>query len=273
MLQAIDEASAFIKGRISEQPKVAIILGTGLGSRLSDVVENPRAIPYSLIPHFPRTTVESHKGQLIAGKISGKPVVVLYGRWHYYEGYEMSQIALPIRVLKKLGIKYLLISNAAGCVNENWKKGELMLITDHLALQPDNPLRGMYYKSFGEHHVDMSMPYDKKLMNTLRKLAARQHITLREGVYAAVQGPSLETPAEYRFLRLIGADAVGMSTVPEVITAVQAGIKCCGISVLTNEGKPEKQRPVTLNEIIRTAQLAEDKLVALFTGLIKVLPN
>lgn len=269
MLEAIREASDFIRNRIPYRPKVAVILGTGLGNRLADTVEEAHTIPYGIIPHFPRTTVESHKGQLIAGKISGKAVLILRGRWHYYEGYNMRQIALPVRVLKKLGIQYLLISNAAGCINENWKKGELMLITDHIALHPDNPLRGIHFKQFGERFVDMSKPYDEKLMQLMRKLAVEQNIVLREGVYAAVQGPSLETRAEYRFLRAIGADAVGMSTVPEVITAVQAGIRCCAVSVLTNEGKPDKLRPVSLQEIIRTAQASEKNLATLFINLME----
>ncbi|MCS6973247.1 MAG: purine-nucleoside phosphorylase [Cyclobacteriaceae bacterium] len=273
MLEAINEAVSFIRNRIAIQPDIAIILGTGLGNRLADLVEDAQIIPYGIIPHFPRTTVESHKGQLVAGKLSGRAVIILRGRWHYYEGYSMHQIALPVRVLKGLGIRYLLISNAAGCLNEKWSKGELMLLTDHLALQPDNPLRGLHYKQFGERFVDMSKPYDNRLMSTLRKIAQKHNIVLREGVYAAVQGPSLETRAEYRFLRIIGADAVGMSTVPEVLTAVQCGIKCCAVSVLTNEGKPDKLRQVSLQEIIQTAQSAEENLAVLFTGLIERLTN
>jgi purine-nucleoside phosphorylase len=271
MLEAIREASDFIKNRISLQPKVAVILGTGLGNQLCKAVTEVQVIPYGIIPHFPRTTVESHQGQLIAGNLSGKPVLILRGRWHYYEGYDMWQIALPVRVLKKLGITYLLLSNAAGCVKESWKKGELMLITDHIALHPDNPLRGIHYKQFGERFVDMGMPYDPKLMQRMCKLAARHNIVLREGVYAAVQGPSLETRAEYRFLRIIGADAVGMSTVPEVIAAVQAGMRCCAVSVLTNEAKTDKPNPVSLQDIIRTAREGEKNLALLFTKLIESL--
>ncbi|QOI96928.1 MAG: purine-nucleoside phosphorylase [Flammeovirgaceae bacterium] len=271
MLQQVKEATDFIKHRINAKPEVGIILGTGLGNRFVESIRKPVIINYNAIPHFPITTVATHKGQLVVGEVSGKHVITMRGRLHYYEGYSMHQIALPIRVMKMLGVKVLLISNAAGNLNPAWKKGELMLLNDHINLMPDNPLRGENYEIFGPRFPDMSEPYSANLQKKLLAIAAKKKIKLRPGVYAAVQGPSLETRAEYRYLRTIGADAVGMSTVPEVLTAQHAGITCCAVSVLTNECNPDKGSVVKLENIVSVAGRAEKHLVTLFTELIAAL--
>lgn len=271
MLHQVKEATDFIKHRVKAYPEVGVILGTGLGNRFVEAIRKPIVINYNAIPHFPISTVATHKGQLVFGEISGKRVVTMRGRLHYYEGYSMHQIALPIRVLKLLGIRYLLISNAAGNLNPDWKKGELMLLNDHINLLPDNPLRGENYEVFGPRFPDMSEPYSKKLQKRLLAIARKKKIKLHPGVYAAVQGPSLETRAEYRYLRTIGADAVGMSTVPEVLTAHHTGIGCCAVSVLTNDCNPDKASAVKLEDIVSVAGKAEKHLVTLFTELIATL--
>src|ERR1043166_852271 len=234
MLNQINEAVRFIQSHGITQPEVGVILGTGLGNRFVKELKNSVVINYNSIPHFPISTVESHKGKLIFGELKGKRVLAMQGRFHYYEGYEMQQITLPVRVMKFLGIDYLLISNAAGCLNLKWKKGELMLIDDHINLQPDNPLRGENFEVLGPRFPDMSMPYSPVLNKKLIKLAKKAGIKLNVGVYAGVTGPNLETRAEYRFLRTIGADVVGMSTVPEVIVGVHGKMKCLGLSVITD---------------------------------------
>ncbi|NBP70242.1 MAG: purine-nucleoside phosphorylase, partial [Cytophagia bacterium] len=216
MLKEIQEASDYIRSRGVEAPEIGVILGTGLGNLFVNEIKKPIQIPYNSIPHFPISTVEFHKGQLIYGEIKGKKVLAMQGRFHYYEGYSMQQITLPVRVMKMLGVQNLLISNAAGNMNLNWKKGELMLIDDHINLQPDNPLRGTNYEVLGPRFPDMSQPYSLALNKKLKAIAKEKHIKLNEGVYVGVMGPNLETRAEYRFLHRIGADAVGMSTVPEV---------------------------------------------------------
>lgn len=249
-------------------PEVGVILGTGLGNGFIEAVKKPTIITYNAIPHFPISTVATHKGQLVFGEVSDKQVIIMRGRLHYYEGYTMHQIALPIRVMKMLGVKVLLVSNAAGNLNPAWKKGELMLLNDHINLMPDNPLRGENYEVFGPRFPDMSEPYSATLQKKLLAIAAKKKIKLRPGVYAAVQGPSLETRAEYRYLRTIGADAVGMSTVPEVLTAHHAGMACCAVSVLTNDCNADKPVAVKLEHIVKAAEKAEKHLVTLFTELI-----
>ncbi len=271
MLQQIKDASEFIQSRIHKKPEVGIILGTGLGNLMVDEIHKPVVINYNVIPHFPMTTVASHKGQLLFGEIHQRPVMVMRGRFHYYEGNTMHQIALPIRVMKMLGVKYLLVSNAAGNLNPDWHKGELMLLDDHLNLMPDNPLRGENSELFGPRFPDMSAPYSIDLNKKLKQIARKKKITLHEGVYAGVPGPTLETRAEYRYLKTIGADAVGMSTVPEVITARHAGITCCAISVLTNDCDPASLKPVSLDDVVKAAGSAEKKLVTLFNELIRSL--
>jgi purine-nucleoside phosphorylase len=271
MQKLIAEAIEFIKTQTDIVPEVGVVLGTGLGNRFIEQIENQLAIPYQLIPNFPVSTVEHHKGRLVFGLIKNKPVVVMQGRFHYYEGYTMQQITMPIRVMKMLGIKNILISNAAGHLNLKWKKGDLMLLDDHINLQPDNPLRGKNEDELGLRFPDMSQPYNKVLNKLLKKIAKKEKIKLREGVYACVAGPNLETRAEYRFIKRIGADAVGMSTVPEVIVAVHSGIPCCAISVLTDDCDPDNLKPVKLSEIIAIASKAEPKLNKLFVELIKQL--
>lgn len=271
MLNQIKEATEFIRKKITLKPEVGIILGTGLGDRMVEEIEEPVVINYNAIPHFPITTVATHKGQLIFGKVYGKFVMAMRGRLHYYEGYTMHQIALPIRVMHMLGVQYLLVSNAAGNVNLNWRKGELMLLEDHINLQPNNPLRGENFEFFGERFPDMSEPYSKELNKKLLRIAKKEKINLHAGVYAAVQGPSLETRAEYRYLRAIGADVVGMSTVPEILVARHMDLTCCAISVLTNDCDPDNLHRVELQQIVDTAATSEKNLVKLFTGLIEQL--
>jgi purine-nucleoside phosphorylase len=268
MLEKINEAAEFIRKRGVKQPEIGIILGTGLGTLFVKEIKNPIIINYNSIPHFPISTVEFHKGQLIYGEIKGKKVLAMQGRFHYYEGYSMQQITLPVRVMKLLGVKSLLISNAAGNMNLKWKKGELMLIDDHINLQPDNPLRGENFEVLGPRFPDMSQPYSKKINDLAVKIAKAKKIKLNKGVYVAVMGPNLETRAEYRFLHQIGADAVGMSTVPEVLVANHMGLPCCAVSVLTDDCDPDNLKPVNISEIIKVAGKAEVKLTELYVELI-----
>ncbi len=268
MLQEIHEATDFLKKHGITQPEIGVILGTGLGNLFVKEIKNPIEINYNSIPHFPVSTVEFHKGKLIYGEIKGKKVLAMQGRFHYYEGYSMQKITLPVRVMKMLGIKNLLISNAAGNMNLKWKKGQLMMIDDHINLQPDNPLRGENFEVLGPRFPDMSEPYSKKINKLLAKIAKDKKIKLNEGVYVAVIGPNLETRAEYRFLRQIGADAVGMSTVPEVLVANHMGLPCCAISVLTDDCDPDNLKPAVISEIIEIAGKAEAKLTELYVELI-----
>ncbi|HWA34033.1 MAG TPA: purine-nucleoside phosphorylase [Cyclobacteriaceae bacterium] len=268
MLQEIKEAASFIHQHGITKPEVGVILGTGLGDRFIKEIKNPLVVNYNSIPHFPVSTVEFHRGKLIYGTIKGKRVLAMQGRFHYYEGHSMQQITLPVRVMKMLGVENLLISNAAGNMNLKWKKGQLMLIDDHINLQPDNPLRGENFEVLGPRFPDMSMPYSAELNKKLIKLAKKAGIKLNVGVYAGVTGPNLETRAEYRFLRTIGADVVGMSTVPEVIVANHMGLPCCAISVLTDDCDPDNLKPAKISEIIKVAQKAEANLTELYVGLI-----
>ena len=267
-MQQEKEAVAFIKKRGIPGAEIGVILGTGLGNRFTRQIQNPIAVDYHDIPHFPISTVETHKGKLIYGEISGKKVLAMQGRFHFYEGYNMRQITLPVRVMKMLGISYLLISNAAGNLNMSWRKGQLMLLDDHINLLPDNPLRGPNNEEVGPRFPDMSMPYAKLLNDKLLVIAQERNIPLHVGVYAGVMGPNLETRAEYRFLRRIGADAVGMSTIPEVILANHMGLPCCAVSVLTDDCDPDNLKPANIAEIIAVAGKAEGTLTTLYTELI-----
>lgn len=271
MIHEIKEATDFLLKRGVKAPEVGVILGTGLGNLFVKEIKSPLVINYNSIPFFPISTVEYHKGQLIYGEVRGKKVLAMQGRFHYYEGYNLRQITLPVRVMKLLGIKNLLISNAAGNLNPNWKKGQLMLIDDHINLIPDNPLRGENYELFGPRFPDMSEPYAKALNSKLKQIAKAKKIRLNEGVYVPVMGPNLETRAEYRFLRKIGGDAVGMSTVPEVIVANHMGLPCCAISVLTDDCDPDNLKPINLKEIVKVAGKAEPKLTELYVELIRLL--
>ncbi len=267
-LTQIQDTTDFLKNRGIEAPEIGVILGTGLGNGFVSKMSVEREIDYKDIPNFPIATVEFHNGKLIYGTIGNKKVLALQGRFHYYEGYNMQQITFPVRVLKRLGIKYLLLSNAAGNMNLDWKKGELMLVDDHINLQPDNPLRGQNIDELGPRFPDMSQPYNAEINSQLKKIAREKGIKLNEGVYVSVIGPNLETRAEYRFLRNIGADAVGMSTVPEVIVANHMSLPCCAISVLTDDCDPDNLKPVDISEIIAIAGKAEEKLTELYEELI-----
>jgi len=270
MTAQIQETVRFIKDTKVDMPEVGIILGTGLGGLVNEI-DVQHELPYDEIPNFPVSTVESHHGKLIFGKIGNKTVVAMQGRFHYYEGYTMQQITFPVRVMKQLGVRYLLISNAAGALNLGFKKASLMLITDHINLLPDNPLRGKNEDTLGPRFPDMSEAYNKKLNDLLRKIAKERNITLHEGVYVAVPGPNLETPAEYKFLKKIGAEAVGMSTVPEVIVANHMNLPCCAVSVLTDECDPLHLEPVEISKILKAAALTEPFLTKLYSDLIRQL--
>jgi purine-nucleoside phosphorylase len=268
MKNRLDKTVAFLKEKGFEKPEIGIILGTGLG-QLIEHIDIEKEISYNHIPHFPTATVEFHQGKFIYGKLSGKKVVVMQGRFHFYEGYSLQDITYPVRIMKQLGIQKLLVSNAAGAINKNFKKGDLMLIDDHINLQGGSPLAFKGVSQFGERFVDMLAPYDKEMNTAFKDIAKQEDITLHEGVYASVVGPQLETRAEYRYLGIIGADAVGMSTVPEVIVANHLQLPVAAISVLTDECDPDNLQPVNVEEIIAVAKEAEPKLVTLFKGLIE----
>ncbi len=265
--EQIQETSAFIQSKGVENPEIGIILGTGLGG-LVNAIDIINEIDYADIPNFPVSTVESHKGKLIYGQLEGKKVLAMQGRFHYYEGYSMQQITLPVRVMKQLGIKNLLISNAAGAVNLDYKKGSLMLIDDHLNLLPENPLTGKNLDKMGPRFPDMSQPYCQKINQLIKTIAEAEKVELHEGVYASVPGPNLETRAEYRYIKIIGGDAVGMSTVPEVIVANHMNLPCAAISVLTDECDPDNLHPVSLQEILDVAAEAEKGLIKIFKQVV-----
>jgi purine-nucleoside phosphorylase len=271
MLDQVLNTTQFLR-RVTDhfEPEFGIILGTGLG-RLSDEMEIAHEIMYSRIPDFPIATVEFHTGKLIFGQLAGKNVVAMSGRFHYYEGYSMKQITFPVRVMKMLGIKRLLISNACGCLNPDYKKGDMMIIEDHINMQPDNPLRGRNNDEFGERFPDMSAPYDKEMIDIAFEIGRKHNIRVHKGVYVSVAGPNLETRAEYRYLRMIGADVVGMSTVPEVIVANHMKIPVFAMSVITDEGFPETLKPVSIPEIIQAASEAEPKMTLIMKELISKL--
>lgn len=264
----IMESVDFIENHVKIQPEIGIILGTGLGA-LADEIKKKTVIDYGDIPHFPLSTVESHHGKLIIGKLGGKNIVAMQGRFHFYEGYSMEQITLPVRVMKFLGAKTLIVSNAAGGLNPNFRKGDIMVIVDHINLLGQNPLIGPNDDSIGPRFPDMSEPYSKELIKIAMQAALDNKIRVERGVFVAMTGPSLETRAEYRFLRQIGADAVGMSTVPEDIVAVHMGMKVCGFSVITDECFPDALVPADVNEIIRVAKENEPKLTKLMKTVIE----
>lgn len=268
MIKDIAEAVAYIRGQIDFEPEVGIVLGTGLGGLVSEIAIE-KEIAYNFIPHFPLSTVESHFGKLILGEIGGKKVVAMQGRFHYYEGYAMREITFPIRVLKELGINTLFISNAAGGMNLDYDKGDLMILDDHINLQPTNPLVGPNLETLGPRFPDMSRPYDPQLIARAQEIAKEEGITAHVGVYVAVTGPNLETRAEYRYLKVIGADVVGMSTVPEVIVANHMGLRTFAISVITDECDPDNLAVADVADIIATATAAEPKLTKILSRLIK----
>lgn len=270
LMKIIAETKSFLTGKGYTHPEIGIVLGTGL-HHLLDHIDVKQSIAYSDIPGFPVSTVEFHRGCLIYGTIAGKNVLIMQGRFHAYEGYAMHQIVFPIRVMKALGVQKLFLSNAAGGINLNFRKGDLVLIDDHINLLSGNPLSGKNYDSLGSRFPDMSEPYDILMKNMLLKKAMDLGIELKKGVYAAVQGPNLETKAEYRYLKIIGADMVGMSTVPEVIAAVHMQLPCVAVSVITDECDPDHLRPVNIAEIIEVAGKADIKLSRLFVDTIQSL--
>jgi purine-nucleoside phosphorylase len=268
LISKINETLEVIKKITSEEYPFGIILGTGLGGLTNDI-DIQHEIEYEDLPHFPLSTVESHHGKLIFGKIGDKNVVAMQGRFHYYEGYSMRQITYPVRVMKFLGVKTLLVSNACGGMNLNYKRGDIMLMVDHINLLGDNPLIGMNEDELGPRFPDMSEPYDLELIKVAEEVAFENKIKVQKGVYVAVPGPNLETKAEYRFLRTIGADVVGMSTIPENIVANHMGIKVLGISIVTDECFPDSLKPVNVEEIISTAMKAEPKMTLIMKEVVK----
>jgi purine-nucleoside phosphorylase len=266
--ERIGRAVKAVREHFDEKPDAAIILGTGLGA-LARQIDRRAVIEYADIPGFPLSTVESHAGRLLCGTLGGRTVVAMEGRFHRYEGYSLQQVTFPVRVLRALGASTLIVSNACGGLNPLWAPGDVMLISDHINLLGDNPLIGSNDDSLGPRFPDMSAPYDAELRESARAVALDRRLTLREGVYVAVTGPSLETRAEYRFLRAIGADVVGMSTVPEVIVAVHGGMRVLGLSIITDQCLPDALEPAALDRILAVAARAEPALSALVTGVLE----
>jgi purine-nucleoside phosphorylase len=267
IIQELEETVAYIRTRYTGIPGIGIVLGSGLGN-LSREIEVEIEIPYGEIPNFPLATVEGHDGKLVFGKLMGKPVVVLSGRFHFYEGYSPAQVVFPIRVMKFLGVETLLLSNAAGGMNPAFKVGDLMVITDHISLFVVNPLLGSNNGGLGPRFPDMSAPYDKVMIKKAKAIAARMQVKLHEGVYAGVTGPTFETRAEYKLLKIAGGDAVGMSTVQEVIAARHAGLAVFAMSVITDLGIRDEDNLITHAEVLQAATEAEPKLTGIFTQLI-----
>ena len=265
--EQLEETVGYIRSKTDFKPELGVILGTGLGG-LAEHVEREVVLPYEDIPNFPISTVETHAGRLILGRLEGKRVVMMQGRFHRYEGYTLKQVTFPVRVMRALGAGTLFVSNIAGGMNPNFRAGDLVVIVDHINLMGDNPLIGPNDDELGPRFPDMSEPYDRKLIALAEEVALREGIRLQRGVYIAVTGPSLETPAEYRFLRAIGADMVGMSTVPEVIVAKHMGMRVLGLTVISDECFPDALKPVHIQDLIRTVKGAEPKLVRLVRGIV-----
>jgi purine-nucleoside phosphorylase len=265
-----NEALNFIQSKTDMRPEYLLILGTGLG-QLADEMDIETEIPYNQIPHFPVSTVESHAGKLLFGKLGGKEVVAMQGRFHYYEGYTMQQIAFPVRVLKANGAMTLIVSNACGGMNPNFRRGDIMLISDHINLLGDNPLIGPNDDELGPRFPDMSEPYTERLIDIAQTVALNEAIHMHQGVYVSISGPMLETKSEYRYLRLIGADVVGMSTVPEVISAVHMGMEVLGISAITDECFPDSLEPVVMEDILEAASIAEPKMTKIIIRVLEKL--
>ncbi|MBP7180614.1 MAG: Purine nucleoside phosphorylase 1 [Bacteroidetes bacterium ADurb.BinA261] len=268
MLETIKQTSDYLKNKIGEIPSTAIILGTGLGE-LANEIDNKTEIPYSEIPNFPVSTVEGHSGKLIIGTLGGKRILAMQGRFHFYEGYSMKEVTFPVRVFQALGIKYLFVSNAAGGMNPSFDIGDIMLIEDHINMFPEHPLRGKNYNELGTRFPDMSEAYDKKLRMMAMQIANEKNIKLQHGVYVGVQGPTFETPAEYQFFRVIGGDAVGMSTVPEVIVANHAKMKVLAFSIITDLGVPGKIVEVSHEEVQEAAKIAQPKMAEIMRAIVQ----
>ncbi len=267
MLKKIKETTQFLRNKLNIIPDAAIILGTGLGNLVNEITEK-QEIPYEEIPNFPLSTVEGHCGKLLTGKLGEKYVLAMQGRFHYYEGYSMQEVTFPVRVMKELGIKTLFVSNAAGGMNPHFNVGDIMVITDHINMFPEHPLRGKNYSELGPRFPDMSAPYSKRLINRAFDIAKDNGITLQQGVYVGTQGPSFETPAEYKFFRIIGGDAVGMSTVPEVIVANHAGMEVFALSVITDLGVEGQIVEVTHEDVQKAANVAQPKMTLIMKSLL-----
>jgi purine-nucleoside phosphorylase len=267
IIQQLQETTAYIRNLYPHTPLAGIVLGSGLGNFAAEI-KVEKEIPYKDIPHFPVSTVEGHSGKLLFGELSGRKIVAMAGRFHFYEGYTAEQVTYPIRVMKFLGIQYLLVSNAAGGVNPGFNVGDLMLITDHISLAIVNPLLGKNHEALGPRFPDMSEPYSKDLQQRVKTIAAAENITLRQGVYFGVTGPTFETRAEYKMIHLLGGDAVGMSTVQEVITAIHMNVPVVAISVITDLGIRDEENVITHEEVLEAAHAAEPKLSAIFKQLV-----
>jgi purine nucleoside phosphorylase I, inosine and guanosine-specific len=270
MLKRIKVTADYIKGRIQGSPKVGIILGSGLGGLVNEI-DIKTSIPYGEIPDFPVSTVEGHQGRLIFGDLGGEQVLAMQGRFHYYEGYSMTELTFPVRVMKQLGIEYLFVSNASGGLNPEYKVGDLMIISDHINFFPEHPLHGKNYDELGPRFPDMSEVYSKVLRSKAKLIATKNNIKVHEGVYTGVQGPTFETPAEYKMFRILGGDAVGMSTVPEVIVARHMGMNTFGISIITDSGVPGEIVEISHEEVQEIASKAEPYMTLLLKELIKAL--
>lgn len=270
LFKKIQSSYKYILEKSAYKPTIGLILGSGLGD-LANLIEDPEFFPYETIPNFPVSTVEGHKSRLVIGKLNGKIVIAMQGRFHYYEGYSMEEVTFPIRVMKLLGVETIIVTNAAGAVNESFKPGDLMIINDHINLSGNNPLIGKNLDEFGVRFPDMSNAYDSTLIEKVKSVANDINIDLKEGVYALMTGPTYETPAEIRMIRTLGGDAVGMSTVPEVIVANHAGIKVIGISCLTNMAAGILKQPLNHNEVIETSNMVKNKFINLMSSLIKTL--
>ena len=268
MLEKIHETATFIKSKVNVIPNIAIILGTGLGELVHEI-GNKKEIPYEMIPNFPLSTVEGHSGKLIFGELGGKPVLAMQGRFHYYEGYTMKEVTFPIRVFQALGIQYLFVSNASGGMNGSFDIGDIMLIDDHINMFPEHPLHGRNYKELGTRFPDMSEAYNKELRLMAMEIAKENNIKLQHGVYVGTQGPTFETPAEYNWFRIIGGDAVGMSTVPEVIVANHAGMKVLAFSIITDIGIIGKIVEVTHEDVQEAAKMAQPKMAYIMQEIIR----
>lgn len=268
MLKRLEEITSYIKNRANFEPEIGIILGTGLGGLVSEIAIETE-IPYGNIPDFPVSTVESHSGKMIFGTLGGKKVMAMQGRFHYYEGYSMQEVTLPVRVMKLMGVKKLFVSNASGGVNPDFEVGELMIINDHINLFPDNPLIGRNVDELGDRFPDMFETYDPEMIRLAHEVAKEEGIKVSEGVYAGVTGPNLETPAEYKYIRTIGGDTVGMSTIPEVIVARHMQMPTFAISIITDLGVPGKIKKVDVAEIIAVAKKQEPKMTKIITKLIE----
>ena len=270
-LAQIDRVTDTVRARISQKPRIGIILGTGLGD-VAEAVEQPEFIPYVDIPNWPVSTVKGHKGRIVAGNLAGQPVIVLQGRVHYYEGYSMAQVTLPVRILQRLGMEILIVTNAAGAINPEFEPGDVMIITDHISMigmAGLNPLRGPNLDELGERFPDMSQAYDRQLIKLAREIASSNSLKVREGVYIGLAGPSFETPADLRFLRSIGADSVGMSTVPEVIVARHGNTRVMGLSGISNKANLDGNTLTTHEEVLEAGKMLAPKIRTLIQGVIK----